>query len=84
VLVCDFDNEDGLSVSLSYGYDFTKIEEMERHICFPQNVHVSTLALQALQTVPHDAGVIHPIMDIEWVAPILLVPKKIGITLEEI
>jgi hypothetical protein len=25
-----------------------------------------------------------PIMDSEWVAPILLVPKKIGITLEEI
>jgi hypothetical protein len=33
--VCDFDSEDGLSVSLSYGYDFTKIEEMERHICVP-------------------------------------------------
>jgi len=54
---------------------------MERHICFPQNVHESTLALQ---TVSHNAGVIHPIMDSEWVAPILLVPKKIGITLEEI
>jgi hypothetical protein len=47
-------------------------------------VHESTLTLQALQTVPHDAGVIHPIMDSKWVAPILLVPKKIGITLEEI
>jgi len=79
--VCDFDSEDVLSVALSYGYDFTKIEEMERHICVPQNVHESALALQ---TVPHDAGVIHPIMDSEWVAPILLVPKKIGITLEEI
>jgi hypothetical protein len=44
-------------------------------------VHESTLALQ---TVSHNAGVIHPIMDSEWVAPILLVPKKIGITLEEI
>jgi len=42
------------------------------------------LALQALQTVPNYAGVIHPIMDNEWVLPILLVPKKIGITLEEI
>jgi len=82
--VCDFDSEDGLSVALSYGYNFTKIEEMERHLCVTQNVHESALALQALQTVPHDAGVIHPIMDIEWVAPILLVPKKIGITLEEI
>jgi hypothetical protein len=47
-------------------------------------VHESALALQALQTVPHDAGVIHPIIDSEWVAAILLVPKKIGITLEEI
>jgi hypothetical protein len=47
-------------------------------------MHESALALQALQTVPHDTGVIHPIMDSEWVAPILLVPKKIGIMLEEI
>ena len=30
-----FDSEDGLGVALSYGYDFTKIEEMERHICVP-------------------------------------------------
>jgi len=30
-----FDCEDGLSVALSYVYDFTKIEEMERHICVP-------------------------------------------------
>jgi hypothetical protein len=79
--VCGFDNKDGLSVALSYDYDFTKIEEMERHICVPQNVHESALALQ---TIPYDAGVIHPIMDSGWVAPILLVPKKIGITLEEI
>jgi hypothetical protein len=79
--VFDFDSKDGLSVALSYGYDFTKIEEMERHICVPRNVHDSALALQ---TVPHDAGVIHPIQDSEWVAPIFLVPKKIGITLEEI
>jgi len=54
---------------------------MERHICVPQNMHELALALQA---VPHDAGVIHPIVDSEWVAPILLVPKKIAITLEEI
>ncbi|KAL9343158.1 hypothetical protein Peur_063589 [Populus x canadensis] len=26
---------------------------MERHVCVPQNVHESILALQALQTVPH-------------------------------
>jgi hypothetical protein len=56
---------------------------MEMHICVPQNVHESALALEALQTVPHDARVIHPIMDSEWVAPILLVPKNIGITLEK-
>jgi hypothetical protein len=42
------------------------------------------LALQALQTVLHYTGVIHPIMDSEWVAPIFLVPKKIGIMLEKI
>jgi hypothetical protein len=57
---------------------------MERHIYVPQNVHESTLDLQALQIVLHDAGVLHPVTDGEWVAPILLVPKKIGITLEEI
>jgi hypothetical protein len=51
--VFDFDCEDGLSVALSYGYDFIKIEEMERHIRVPQNVHELTLALQSLQTVPH-------------------------------
>jgi hypothetical protein len=51
--VFDFDCEDGLSVALSYGYDFTKIEEMEKDIGVPQNVHESALALQALQTVPH-------------------------------
>jgi len=51
--VFDFDCEDGLSVALSYDYDFTEIEEMERHICVPQNVHESALALQSLQTIPH-------------------------------
>jgi hypothetical protein len=42
-----FNYEDGLNISLSYDYDFTEIEEMERHICVPQNVHESTLALFA-------------------------------------
>jgi len=82
--VCDFDCEDELSMALSNDYDFTKIEEMERHIYVPQNMHELALDLQALQTVLHDAGVIYPIMDSEWVAPILLVPKKIRIMLEEI
>jgi hypothetical protein len=80
----DFDCKDGLSVALSYDYDFTKIEEVERHICVPQNVHESALALQALQTVPHDVEVIYPIIDSKWVMPIFLVPKKTGITLEKI
>ena len=39
-------------MALSYGYDFTEIEEMERNICVPQNVQESTLVLQALQTTP--------------------------------
>jgi hypothetical protein len=82
--VCDFDYEDGLSIALSYDYDFTKIEEVERHICVPQNVYESALALEALQTVPHAAEVIYPIIDSKWVVPILLVPKKTGITLEDI
>jgi hypothetical protein len=51
--VFDFDIEDRLSIALSYGYDFTKIEEMERHICVPLNVHELALALQALQTIPY-------------------------------
>jgi len=82
--ICDFDCNDGLSVALSYEYDFIKIEEVERHICVPQNVHKSTLALQALQTIPHDAEVIYSIIHSKWVVPIFLVPKKIGITLEKI
>jgi hypothetical protein len=48
-----FNCEDELSVTLSYGYDFTEIEEMERHICVPQNVQESTMIFQALQTIPH-------------------------------
>ena len=37
-------------MALSYDYDFTEIEEMERHICVPQNMHELALALQ---TIPH-------------------------------
>ena len=47
-------------------------------------MYESALDWQALQIVLHDARVIYPITNNEWVAPILLVPKKIGITLEEI
>jgi hypothetical protein len=45
---------------------------------------VSVVVQKNLPLKQKDPGVIHPIMDNEWVAPILLVPKKIGITLEEI
>jgi len=48
-----FHYEDGLSVALSYGYDFTEIQEMERHLCVPQNMYELALALQASQTIPH-------------------------------
>jgi len=47
-------------------------------------VHQSALDLQALQIVLHDVGIIPPITNSEWVASILLVPKKTGTTLEEI
>jgi len=47
-------------------------------------VQESALALQALQTVLHDAGVIYPITHSKWVVHILLVSRKTGIILEEI
>ena len=47
-------------------------------------MHESALDLQALEIVRNDARVIYPITNNEWVAPILLVPKKIGIMVEEI
>jgi hypothetical protein len=47
-----FDFEDGLSVALSYSYNFIEIEKMERHICVPKNMQESALTLQALQTIP--------------------------------
>jgi hypothetical protein len=31
-------------MTLIYDYDFTEIEEMERHICVPQNMQESALA----------------------------------------
>ena len=63
--VCNFDCKDGLRVALSYGYDITEIEEMERHVCVPKNIHESELDLQALQIVPNDAIVIYPITNNE-------------------
>jgi len=39
--VCDFDCKDELSIALSYGYDFTKIEEMEWHVCSPKRARIS-------------------------------------------
>uniref|UniRef100_A0A6N2K303 Uncharacterized protein n=1 Tax=Salix viminalis TaxID=40686 RepID=A0A6N2K303_SALVM len=51
--VCDFNCVNGISVALRYDYDFTQLEELERHTCVLQNVHEAALTLQALETVPH-------------------------------
>jgi len=70
--VCDFDCEDELSIALGYDYDFTKMEEMERHICVPQNVHESALALQALQTVPHGNVFVDLVLSLKKLLPFIL------------
>jgi hypothetical protein len=70
--VYDFDCEDGLSIALSYDYDFTKMEEMERHICVPQNVHESALALQVLQTVPHGNVFVDLVLSLKKLLPFIL------------
>jgi len=67
-----FDCEDGLSVALNYGYDFTKLEEMERHIYVPQNVHESALALQSLQTVPHGNVFVDLVLSHKKILPSIL------------
>ena len=46
--ILDLDCKDGLSVALSYDYDFTEIEGVNG-----LSVQESTLALQALQTAPY-------------------------------
>jgi hypothetical protein len=66
-----FDCEDGLSVALSYGHDFTEIEEMERHICVPQNMQESTLALQ-LQTIPHGNVFVYLVLSHKKLLPSIL------------
>jgi hypothetical protein len=75
--VFDFDYEDGLSVALSYGYDFTKIEEMERDIGVPQNVHESTLALQALQIIPHGNVFVDLVLSHKKLLPSILQGPKL-------
>jgi hypothetical protein len=75
--VCDFDSEDGLSVALSYGYDFTKIGEMERHICVSQNMQESALALQALQTVPHGNVFVDFVLSHKKLLPFILQTPKL-------
>jgi hypothetical protein len=70
--VFDFDCEDKLSVALSYGYNFTEIKEMERHICVPQNVHESALALQSLQTVPHGNVIVDLVLSHKKLLPSIL------------
>jgi len=75
--VCDFDCEDGLSIALSYGYDFTKVEEMERHVCVPQNMHESVLALQALHTVPHGNVFVDLVLSHKKLLPSILQAPKL-------
>jgi hypothetical protein len=70
--VCDFHCKDGLSIALNYGYDFTKIQEMERHICVPQNMHELALALQALQTVPFGNVFVHFVLSHNKLLPSIL------------
>jgi hypothetical protein len=66
-----FDCEDELSVALSYGHNFTEIEEMERHICVPQNMQESTLALQ-LQTIPHGNVFVYLVLSHKKLLPSIL------------
>jgi hypothetical protein len=75
--VFDFDCEDRLSIALSYAYDFTEIEEMERHICVPQNVHESALALQSLQTVPHGNVFVDLVLSHKKLLPSILQTPKL-------
>jgi hypothetical protein len=72
-----FDCEDGLSIALSYGYGFIEIEEMERHICVPQNMHESTLDLQALQTVPHGNVFVDLVLSHKKILPSILQAPKL-------
>jgi len=49
---------------------------MERHICVPQNVHESALALQALQTIPHGNVFVDLVLSHKKLLPsILQVPE---------
>jgi hypothetical protein len=75
--VCDFHYEDGLSIALSYGYDFIKIEEMERHVCVPQNLHESVLALQALQAVPYGNLFVDLVLSHKKLLPSILQAPKL-------
>ena len=67
-----FDCEDRLSVALSYDYDFTELEEMERHIYVPQNVHKSALALQSLQIVRHGNVFVDLVLSHKKILPSIL------------
>jgi hypothetical protein len=77
--VFDFDCEDGLSIALSYGYDFIEIKEMERHICVPQKVHESALDLQALQTVPHGNVFVDLVLSHKKLLPSILQAPRVRI-----
>ncbi|KAL3583883.1 hypothetical protein D5086_014944 [Populus alba] len=78
---CDSSN----NTHILFGRPFLKIVNTKIDCAMFILSHAMTkLDLQALQIVRNDARVIYPITNNEWVAPILLVPKKIGIMVEEI
>jgi hypothetical protein len=57
--VLNFDYEDGLSMALSHGVDFTEIEEMEWIIYGPLNVQELALALQTAPYFTYKAFTIY-------------------------
>ena len=81
ISVCYFDCEDGLNVALSYDYDCTEIQEMERHICVPQNMHELALALQSLQTVPHGNVFVDLVLSHKKLLPSILQAPKLELKL---
>jgi hypothetical protein len=72
-----FDCENRLSMALSYGCDFIKIEEMQRHICVPQNIQESALALQALQTAPCGNVFVDLVLSYKKLLPFILQAPKL-------
>jgi hypothetical protein len=75
--VLDFNCNDGLSMALNHGIDFTKIEEMERNIYVPQNMQKSALAFEALQTTPYDNVFIDLVLSHKKLLPSILQAPKL-------